>query len=140
MNCKLLNANCKLISQHDQRGRLARTGAVARRHSEERVVHAAPDSPRVSGENGGVIFRDVEVVEAYIGASRAMRERQSLLNGGLKGTYVNVEPFHLFRYLDEQVFRFNNRTDTDAGRFAGVLASVTGRRVTYKMLIGGQTA
>src|SRR3954468_24232238 len=67
MSCKLLNANCKLISQHDQRGRLARTGAVARRHSEERVVHAAPDSPRVSGENGGMISGDVEVVEAYIG-------------------------------------------------------------------------
>ena len=43
---------------------------------------------------------------------------------------VSVEPFHLFRYLDEQVFRFNNRKDDDAGRFAGVLASVTGRRVT----------
>jgi len=40
-----------------------------------------------------------------------MRERQSLLNGGLKGTYVNVEPFHLFRYLDEQVFRFNHRKE-----------------------------
>ncbi len=64
----------------------------------------------------------------------------SLLKRGLKGTYVSVEPFHLFRYLDEQVYRFNNRKDNDAGRFAGVLAAVTGRRVTYKMLIGGQTA
>jgi hypothetical protein len=53
---------------------------------------------------------------------------------------VSVEPFHLFRYLDEQVYRFNNRHDNDPGRFAGVLAAVTGRRVTYKMLIGGQTA
>ena len=25
------------------------------------------------------------------------------------GTYVSVEPFHLFRYLDEETFRFNQR-------------------------------
>ena len=33
----------------------------------------------------------------------------SLLKRGISGTYVSVEPFHLFRYLDEQVFRYNNR-------------------------------
>ena len=42
----------------------------------------------------------------------------SLLKRGIAGTYVSVEPFHLFRYLDEQMFRFNNRKDLDdAGRF-----------------------
>ena len=60
----------------------------------------------------------------------------SLLKRALKGTYVSVEPFHLFRYLDEQAYRFNNRKDDDAGRFAGVLGSVTGRRVMYAQLIG----
>jgi len=35
------------------------------------------------------------------------------------------EPFHLFRYLDEQAFRFNERKDTDAGRFVKAKASVT---------------
>jgi hypothetical protein len=33
----------------------------------------------------------------------------SLVRRGLKGTYIGAEPFHLFRYLDEQVFRYNNR-------------------------------
>src|SRR5262249_30784222 len=42
----------------------------------------------------------------------------SLLKRTLRGTYVSVEPFHLFRYLDEQAFRFNERTETDATRFA----------------------
>ena len=60
----------------------------------------------------------------------------SLLKRGLKGTYVSVEPFHLFRYLDEQAYRFNNRKQTDAQLFAGVLGLVEGRRVTYTELTG----
>jgi transposase-like protein len=60
----------------------------------------------------------------------------SLLKRGLKGTYVSVEPFHLFRYLDEQVFRYNERKRTDAERFAETLSMVTGTRLTYKQLIG----
>ncbi len=58
----------------------------------------------------------------------------SLLKRGLKGTYVSVEPFHLFRYLDEQVFRFNMRKGNDLGRFAVVLSRVAGRRLTYAEL------
>jgi transposase-like protein len=60
----------------------------------------------------------------------------SLLKRTLGGTYISVEPFHLFRYLDEQAYRFNARKDNDAGRFAGVLDTVTGRRVMYKELTG----
>jgi hypothetical protein len=60
----------------------------------------------------------------------------SLLKRGLKGTYVSVEPFHLFRYLDEQVFRFNKRKQTDGSRFIDALSGATGRRVTYKELTG----
>ena len=60
----------------------------------------------------------------------------SLLKRTVKGTYVNVEPFHLGRYLDEQAFRFNEREDSDFGRFKSVLSSVSGRRLTYKELIG----
>jgi transposase-like protein len=64
----------------------------------------------------------------------------SLLKRGLKGTYVSVEPFHLFRYLDEQVFRFNERKLDDAGRFMLAMASVVGRRLTFKQLTGHQPA
>lgn len=58
----------------------------------------------------------------------------SLLKRGLKGTYVSVEPFHLFRYIDEQAFRFNARKDNDLGRFVHVVARVSGRRLTYDAL------
>jgi transposase-like protein len=62
----------------------------------------------------------------------------SLLKRALKGTYVAVEPFHLFRYLDEQAFRFNNRGGNDAFRFAAALKGIIGKRLTYTALIGSE--
>ncbi|PYP93012.1 MAG: IS1595 family transposase [Candidatus Angelobacter sp. Gp1-AA117] len=70
-----------------------------------------------------------------------------LFKRGINGTYVSVEPFHLFRYLDEQEFRFNNRGTKDnpvddGDRFMMVLSKVAGRRLTYKEPTGkvGETA
>jgi hypothetical protein len=61
----------------------------------------------------------------------------SLLKRGLRGTYVAVEPFHLERYVDEQVFRFNNRKNkNDADRFALAMSQVSGKRLTYAELTG----
>ena len=60
----------------------------------------------------------------------------SLLKRSIKGTYVSVEPFHLFRYLDEQSFRFNERKKRDGERFMDVLRSVVGKRLTYDALTG----
>ncbi len=64
----------------------------------------------------------------------------SLLKRSLKGTYVAVEPFHLFRYIDEQAFRYNNRNMNDIERFVYVMRHVIGRRLTYKELTGKQGA
>jgi len=60
----------------------------------------------------------------------------SLLKRGINGTYVSVEPFHLFRYLDEQVYRFNNRKMTDAERFDIAVRGIVGKRLTYEQLTG----
>jgi transposase-like protein len=60
----------------------------------------------------------------------------SLLKRTIKGTYVSVEPFHLFRYLDEQSFRFNLRKGTDADRFVKATSFLTGKRLTYAELTG----
>ena len=61
----------------------------------------------------------------------------SLLKRGISGTYVSVEPFHLFRYLDEQMFRFNNRKDLDdAGRFNLAVSQIVGKRLTFADLTG----
>jgi len=67
----------------------------------------------------------------------------SLLKRGLGGTYVSVEPFHLFRYVDEQAFRYNHRKDANDGeRFIAAMKQIVGRRLTYKELTGkeGETA
>lgn len=60
----------------------------------------------------------------------------TLLKRTLKGTYVSVEPFHLFRYLDEQSFRYNFRKGDDQSRFMRVLDLLGDRRITYKQLTG----
>jgi hypothetical protein len=60
----------------------------------------------------------------------------SLLKRSIKGTYVSVEPFHLFRYLDEQAFRFNSRKLSDGTRFLNLASRIIGKRLTYNDLTG----
>lgn len=61
----------------------------------------------------------------------------SLLKRCISGTYISVEPFHLFRYLDEQAFRYNNRKDMDdSARFSLAVSQIVGKRVMYKELTG----
>ncbi|MGA3295059.1 MAG: IS1595 family transposase [Candidatus Acidiferrales bacterium] len=61
----------------------------------------------------------------------------SLLKRGINGTYVSIEPFHLFRYLDEQSFRYNNRKqNTDGDRFSIAVSQIVGKRLTWNELTG----
>jgi transposase-like protein len=61
----------------------------------------------------------------------------SLIKRGLKGTYISVEPFHLFRYLDEQVYRYNYRKlPNDGARFRKALSQIAGRRLTFAEVTG----
>ncbi len=64
----------------------------------------------------------------------------SLLKRSISGTYVSVEAFHLFRYLDEQAYRFNNRTMTDAERFDAAVKGIVGKRLMFDQLIGKSRA
>ncbi len=83
--------------------------------------------------------RTVDHAEQYVSGrvhTNTMENFWSLLKRGLHGTYISVEPFHLFRYLDERVFTFNLRDLTDLGRFTAVLTACAGRRLTYAELTG----
>ena len=86
----------------------------------------------------------IDHAEAYVDGkvhTNGMENYWSLLKRGLKGTYVSVEPFHLFRYLDEQAFRFNNRGSketkiTDGERFDLALSQIAGKRLTFAEVTG----
>jgi transposase-like protein len=88
-----------------------------------------------------VVDHAVEYVDGRV-HTNGMENFWSLLKRGIAGTYVSVEPFHLFRYLDEQMFRYNNRKELDdAGRFDLVASQLVGKRLTFAQLTGkvGQT-
>lgn len=81
----------------------------------------------------------VDHAERYVDGqvhTNYMENFWALLKRGLRGTYISVEPFHLFRYLDERVFTFNMRDLDDYGRFATVLHSIADRRLTYAEVTG----
>ncbi|MFC5865246.1 IS1595 family transposase [Acidicapsa dinghuensis] len=89
-----------------------------------------------------VVDHAIEYVNGLV-HTNGLENFWSLLKRGIGGTYVSVEPFHLFRYLDEQAFRYNNRKDkSDADRFSMVLSRVAGKRLTYAEVTGkvGETA
>ena len=83
-----------------------------------------------------VVDHAVEYVRGQV-HTNGMENFWSLVKRGLNGTYVSVEPFHLFRYLDEQTFRFNNRLGhNDGTRFRKALSQVGGKRLTWNELTG----
>jgi transposase-like protein len=91
------------------------------------------------GLDAEYVHNVVDHAERYVDGhvhTNGLENFWSLLKRGIKGTYVSVEPYHLFRYLDEQAFRFNERDGKDADRFSKTLGSVAGRRLTYDELIG----
>jgi transposase-like protein len=94
-----------------------------------------PSYARLHGE---FIHQFVDHAECYVDGqvhTNGCENFWSLLKRSINGTYVSVEPFHMFRYLDEQVFRFNNRVFTDAQRFALAIKGILGKRLTYAELI-----
>jgi transposase-like protein len=89
----------------------------------------------------GVVDHAIEYVNGNV-HTNTMENFWSLLKRGLHGTYISVEPFHLFRYLDEQAFRFNNRKDgngtplTDGERFDLAVRQIIGKRLTWAEVTG----
>ena len=82
-----------------------------------------------------VINHSIEYVKGNI-HTNGIENFWSLLKRTLKGTYVSVEPFHLERYLAEQTFRFNERKGNDKDRFLKIVEGISGKRLTYKELVG----
>jgi hypothetical protein len=103
------------------------------------------------GLDGDYIHKTIDHAVKYVSGAvhtNALENYWSLLKRGLKGTYISVEPFHLFRYLDEQAFRYKNRIDEkgkkrpDGERFDIALSQIAGKRLTFAEVTGkvGETA
>jgi transposase-like protein len=133
-----------------ERGGKVRTAVIENRDKE--TLHAHVHTHVEAGAN---VFTDelvwywgleekyvhqiINHAEQYVRGNvhtNGMENFWSLLKRGLNGTYVSVEPFHLFRYIDEQAFRYNYRKVTDAERFSTVVSQIVGKRFTYDELTG----
>ncbi len=111
------------VSKHVEQGSTVYTDALrSYRRLEDEYTH-------------NVINHAERYVDGHI-HTNGIENFWSLLKRTLGGTYISVEPFHLFRYLDEQAFRFNRRKGTDADRFNALVSLITGKRLEYKQLIG----
>lgn len=95
----------------------------------------------LKGEYSHEVINHAEKYVDGLVHTNGMENFWSLLKRGLHGTYVSVEPFHLYRYIAEQAFRFNNRATktkamNDADRFRLVMSQVAGKRLMYQVLTG----
>jgi transposase-like protein len=140
----LLERNAK---KGHSRVRTLHVEGVSTRHLHHEVKNRVMDGSTVytdalrSYETLDIYYdhRVINHAETYVDGvvhTNGLENYWSLLKRAIKGTYVSVEPFHLFRYLDEQAFRFNERSDTDSTRFAKTVRQIAGRRLTYEQLIG----
>lgn len=95
------------------------------------------------GLDGDFAHEVIDHAERYVDGrihTNGIESFWSLLKRSLHGTYISVEPFHLFRYLDERAFAYNLRQQTDYGRFTAVLGAMSGRRLTYAEVTGVRDA
>jgi transposase-like protein len=137
-------------------GILERGGKVRAVVVPNRKKHALQGEVRKHVEAGAALYTDAllsydglagdyahkvvdHAVEYVSGAchTNGLENFWSLLKRGISGTYVSVEPFHLFRYLDEQAYRFNNRKDMgDFDRFKLAASQIVGKRLTWNEVTG----
>ncbi len=134
-----------------ERGGKVRTKVVASRKREvlqaevqENVAVGSAlysdELPAYTGLAGEYMHKIVNHAVQYVDGqvhTNGLENYWSLLKRGINGTYVSVEPFHLFRYLDEQAFRYNNRKDmNDSDRFDLAVRQIVGKRLTWAEVTG----
>ena len=110
------------------------------KHVEAGTTVYTDEANQYFGVQADYVHHVINHAEAYVNGNihtNGIENFWSLLKRTLAGTYVSVEPFHLFRYVDEQAFRFNNRAPMDdADRFTYLMRKIVGKRFTYAELTG----
>jgi transposase-like protein len=115
-----------------------------RKHVEPGTPVFSDASPSYVGLEKDFQYQAVDHAVAYVQGNvhtNGLENFWSLLKRGIGGTYISVEPFHLFRYVDEQAFRYNNRGKkdfkvTDSNRFELALSQIAGKRLTFEEVTG----
>jgi transposase-like protein len=114
--------------------------AMVREHVEPKSALYSDALKSYDGLSEEYAHQVIDHAQAYVNGNVHTNNCEnfwSLLKRSLKGTYVSVEPFHLFRYVDEQAFRYNNKLPMkDSERFSYLVRKVVGKRLTYTELIG----
>jgi transposase-like protein len=117
--------------------------AEVRKHVEAGAALYTDALPSYSGLAQDYAHQVVDHAVEYVNGrihTNGLENFWSLLKRGINGTYVSIEPYHLFRYLDEESFRFNNRKLTDAQRFDIAARGMVGKRLTYAEVTGKMQA
>jgi len=113
--------------------------AVVRANVEEGAALYSDQHRSYMGLDSDFVHAVVDHASKYVDGrvhTNGLENFWSLVKRAIHGTYVSIEPFHVFRYVDEQAFRFNNRKASDLRRFEAALRNVLGRRLTYHELTG----
>ncbi len=138
----LLERRGKIKIKHVQDVRMETLQPEVRKHVEPESQIFTDAWVAYRGLDKDYVHGVIDHAKAYVQGNihtNGIENFWSLLKRTIRGTYVSVEPFHLFRYLDEQSFRFNNRKENNARRFEDVLRTITGRRLTYSKLTGKES-
>ena len=110
------------------------------KHIEKGATVFTDEAHAYYGVQADYVHGVINHLESYVDGNvhtNGIENFWSLLKRGITGTYVSVEPFHLFRYVDEQAFRFNNRKPMDdCDRFSYLVRKIVGKRLTYAQLTG----
>jgi transposase-like protein len=125
--------------KHVQNARRNTVQGEIREHVEPGSQVFTDALPSYNGLNQDYVHQAIDHAKEYVRGNvhtQGMDNFWSLLKRGIRGTYISVEPFHLFRYLDEQAFRFNERENTDSGRFLKGIIGIIGKRLQYAKLTG----
>ena len=140
-----------LLDRHTREVRVMVVEGTRRHHLVPNIYRHVEEGSQVytdahnsyTGLDSTYVHNVINHAESYVEGNvytNGIENFWSLLKRSIKGTYVSVEPFHLFRYLDEQAFRFNNCKANDSDRFIKAAKQITGKRVTYKELTGKEPA
>jgi len=135
----LLERKGKIKLKHVANARRNTVQAEVRQNVEAGSQVFTDALPSYNGLSQDYVHQAIDHAKEYVRGNvhtNGLENFWSLLKRCIRGTYISVEPFHLFRYLDEQAFRFNERENTDSGRFLKGIIGIIGRRLQYAKLIG----